>query len=657
MNQETWLSVSAFAEAAEISPQAARAALRAALAGRAWRGERLQVRRTLGRGGRGGLGCEVALVSLPPAVLARVANETDAVAPASRTVRTSDEGALAKLSALDAVLTQAAGSAARNIAAQRAAQDELVSVRTIYRWVARYEQHGVRGLGRACASTAAEPRIVISRAFDRALRDAGLREEDLQTLAAELDKALKGLWASRAEQAGVTEVRRLAEFLLSEICERRGVNLPPTALRLSRRRVERFAHYRVVNQRRNDRKAYDDATPRIRRDWTGLAPMERVVADVKHLDVIVTRPDGSPAWPKIVAFMDAGTGRVFVHPVLLERGEGVRQEHVIEGFLAMVSQPGWGFPQGLYLDNGSEFGALVKIDSALQLLNEPGARTLIFARPYNASAKPIESLFARLDRYVFGLLPGYAGPNRMAKKTQTVGKPPKPFPGTWEEFCATLQDLIGAHNLRPVGGPWAGRSPQDWFQDKVAAGWRPASVDPLALDAAFADQDSRRVDRGVLKINGRRYTHPRLAALPSRTVVDLALPWRRDAEPLARIDGAWVYLEREIAYPARWVEGARESGRRQKAQNQHVSQLARDAPAIDPVAAKIRWSKRLAEEPTPAPARAKLDLGGEVRERARSIRPPAIDPAQAPSPSPAELRRAREMALTERLEREQRGDD
>ena len=63
-------------------------------------------------------------------------------------------------------------------------------------------------------------------------------------------------------------------------------------MHLSRRRVERFAYYRVVNQRSNDRKAFDDAKPRIRRDWTGLAPMERVVADVKHLDVIVRRADG-----------------------------------------------------------------------------------------------------------------------------------------------------------------------------------------------------------------------------------------------------------------------------------------------------------------------------------------------------------------------------
>jgi hypothetical protein len=307
------------------------------------------------------------------------------------------------------------------------------------------------------------------------------------------------------------------------------VSLPLEAFRVSRRGAERFAHYRIVNTRRNDRKAFDDGKPRIRRDWTAFAPMERVVGDVKHLDVIVTRSDGTPAWPKIVAFMDAGTGRVFVHPVLLPRGEGVRQEHVTEAFLAMVADPAWGFPQGLYLDNGGEFGALVKIDGALQLLNEAGARTIIHARPYNAAAKPIESLFARLDRYVFSLLPGYAGPDRMSKKTQTVGRPPTPFPGSWEEFCETLQDLIRTYNHRPIGGLWDDRSPEDWLAQKIEGGWRAVRVAECELDAAFSDPDSRRVDRGVLKINGRRYTHDALAALPSRTVVDLALPWRRGA--------------------------------------------------------------------------------------------------------------------------------
>jgi hypothetical protein len=442
--------------------------------------------------------------------------------------------------------------------------------------------------------------------------------------------------------------------MLTEICEGRGVALPMDAMRLSRSYVEQFAHYRVVNQRRNDRKGFDDAKPRIRRDWTMLAPMERVIADVKHLDVIVTRPDGSTAWPKIVAFMDAGTGRAFVYPLLLGMGEGVRQEHVIEAFLSMVADPRWGFPQGLYLDNGSEFAVFNKIGGPLQQINQSGARTLLFARPYNAAAKPIESLFARLDRYVFSMLPGYAGPNRLAKKTQTQGKPPKPFPGPWKEFHDTVIQLIHAHNQRPVGGLWAGRSPEDWMQEKVDAGWRPAHVDPEALDAAFADSDSRRVDRGVLKIGGKRYSHPRISTLPSRTVVDLALPWRRGALPLARVKSGWFYLEEERPYPARWVEGAKESGRRQTAQLKYVRGLAADAPAVDPIAIKLRAAKR-SPKPSPLPRGPTMDLGDLVEQRAKGAA--TADALLAAAGPEREQRLAREMLKTERLEQRQRQDD
>ncbi|MDP3172820.1 MAG: helix-turn-helix domain-containing protein [Phenylobacterium sp.] len=641
-----WISTDAFAQLAGISVQAARKALRLGSQGKPWRGAAIRVRRLRARGG---LAYQVSVASLPDELRpADKAVRNARQLPALRSTVEQDHVALRRWDTISTAFAHPCQSPDRAVAIAEAARAIGCSKRTLYRWLSQYEQHGFRGLSRARPSNAGLARVLVSRVFDRAFRGRGYSNRIHRDIAAELELALKGLWASRAEQAGSREVRRLAEFLLLEICERRGVQLPADALRLSRRYVERFSLYRVVNTRRNDRKAFDDAKPRIRRDWTDLAPMERIVADVKHLDVIVTRVDGSPAWPKIVAFMDAGTGRVFVHLVLLERGEGVRQEHVIEGFLAMVTSPNWGFPQGLYLDNGSEFGALAKIDGALQQLNEPGMRTLIYARPYNASAKPIESLFARLDRYVFSLLPGYAGSNRMAKKTQTIGKPPKPFPGSWDEFCRTAQDLITAHNQRPVGGQWADRSPDGWLQSKVATGWRSATVDPLALDAAFSDRDSRRSDRGVLKIGGQRFTHEKLAALPSRTTVDLALPWRRDAAPLAKLGEQWVYLQREQLFPARWIEGAQVSSRRQSEQSKYVSELARGAPKLDPVAAKIRWSKRQAQEQS-AFIGTRLDLGSDVEVRGKAM----AEELQSPrlEPAAADRVRAREMEITQRLER------
>ena len=658
--EDSWLRTDEFADLAEITHQAARKALRRAATGQPWRGRSLVVRPRFGQGGRSGRQWEVARNSLPEVFQASPApiEEAELEAPLGsrqRLIAGDQTGVIGvRWAAICKATHHPSRSPERAAALAAAAHAAGRSERTLHRWISQYETHGLRGLGRARNVPVGTARVLVSRRFDTACRAAGYGEDVVRDVAVSVQKALKGLWASRAEQAGGREIRSLAEFLLMETCEARGMALPKSAMQLSRRGVERFAHYRVVNQRRNDRKAFDDAKPRIRRDWTGLVPMERIVADVKHLDVIVTRPDGSPAWPKIVGFMDAGTGRIFVHPVLLERGEGVRQEHVIEGFLAMVSDPKWGFPQGLYLDNGSEFSALAKIDRALQLINEPGARTVIFARPYNASAKPIESLFARLDRYVFSMMPGYAGPNRMAKKTQTVGRPPRPYPGSWEDFCGALQGLIGAHHNRPVGGQWGGRSPNEWFNEKVAAGWRPARVEPLALDAAFSDHDSRRIDRGVLSVKGERFSHPALAALASRTVVDIALPWRRGAAPLAKIPlVGWVYLEREVVYPARWIEGARESRRRQQTQSRYVSALARDAPRLDPVATKIRWSQR-AMENRDVRVGSKLDLGCQLDELATAARENRRVLADAPTK--AELRRARDRKLTERLEGKQTRD-
>jgi hypothetical protein len=641
-----WLTAEAFAPIADISPQAARRALRRGFAGEAWRGHALLVRERLGRARAG---YEVLRDSLPAGLRPSGSAENLPHRPRAGAPNVT----AARWAVLQKALAHAPRSVERAEAIAAAALASGRTARTLYRWIDQVDRHGVQGLARAKPSNAGRPRVIVSRVFDRACRAASHDEAVVKAIAQDVHKALKGLWASRAEHAGGREIRRLAEFILLEACEARDLKVPRSAMRLSRRTVERFAHYRVVNQRRNDRKAFDDAKPRIRRDWTMLAPMERIVGDVKHLDVIVEREDGTPAWPKIVAFMDAGTGRVFVVPFLLERGEGVRQEHVIEAFLAMACDPHWGFPQGLYLDNGSEFTALTKLASTLALVNEPAARTLIYAKPYNASAKPIESLFARLDRYVFSLLPGYAGPNRMAKKTQTLGKPPKPYPGTWGSFCETVTGLIAAHNDRPVGGLWKDRSPNAWLQGKADAGWRPAHVDPQVLDATFCDQDSRRVDRGVVRIAGERYTHPELQALPTRTVVDLALPWRRGASPLCRTRaGAWVYLERELPFPARWIKGARETSRRQQRQGDYVRQLAREAPVLDPVAIKIRAAR--AVEPAPAAPRRvdTIDLGTELRAMAVAHRSRAEPPA---TPPVAELRRAREMALTERLERKQKG--
>lgn len=618
MSDETWLPIPAFAALAGIGDRSARAAASQAC----WRGHRLETRRVFGRGGKSGLSYQVSLSSLSEALERPLIEAWDtlplAVASDRRTA--SDQSATIgqRFEAIREALEHPEGSKGRRAAVARAARHRDVSERTVERWIANYAAHGMAGLGRQKPANAGKRRVVVSKVFDHAFRAGGGTEDQLAAQSAAITQDLRGLWASRAEASGWADIQRMAEFLLLERCAALGLTIPKAAGRIGRARIESEAAYRAVNIMRNDRKRFSDTKPFIARDWTGFEPLQMVVGDVKPLDVVITRPDGSLVYPKMVAFMDAGTGRVFHQLYMLARGEGIRQEHIAETFIAMCSDPAWGFPKSLYLDNGSEFAGLEKIRSALELINLPGARPIIYAKAYHASSKPVEALFARLDRYVFAAMPGHVGGNRMAKKIQTVGRPPKPFPGPWEEFEATVSDLIKLYNDRPQGGQWGGRSPFTLLGEWIAKGWRPVTVNPLEIDAAFCDRDTRRIDRGVVKIGGKRFTHPSLYALPAQTLVQIAMPWRRGGRPLFQAPGiGWAYLDMDFAMPADWKEGAKEASQRQRAQARAITKAAKAAPVIDPMALKRRMADAVEAPAVPhAHAGDRLHVGSQLADLA-----------------------------------------
>lgn len=558
-------------------------------------GQSLEIRAVYGRGGKSGLSYQVSLSSLSEALERPLIDawETLPLAVASDRRAASDQGATIgkRFDVIRDALECPEGSKARVAAVATAAARHGTSVRTVERWIANYLAHGLTGLARQKPANAGKRRVVVSKVFDHAFRAAGGTEDQLAAQSDAITEDLRGLWASRAEQSGWADIGRMAEFLLLERCASLGLAISKAAGKIGRARVESQSAERAANIMRNDRKRFSDTKPFIARDWTGFEPMQMVVGDVKPLDVVITRPDGSLVYPKMVAFMDAGTGRVFHRLYMLAKGEGIRQEHITETFIDMCSDPAWGFPKSLYLDNGSEFAGLEKIRGALELINLRGVRPIIYAKAYHASSKPVEALFARLDRYVFAAMPGHVGGNRMAKKIQTVGRPPKPFPGPWEEFEATVSDLIKVYHDRPQGGQWGGRSPFKLLSEWIDKGWRPVTVNPLEIDAAFCNRDSRRVDRGVIKIGGERLTHPTLYALPARTVVQIALPWRRGGRPLFQAPGLdWAYLDIDFALPADWKDGAKEAGRRQRAQVRHITKAAKAAPVIDPMTLKRRMA-------------------------------------------------------------------
>ena len=148
MSTPHWLTTEAFAEREDVSLQTARKALRLALGGKPWRGRELKVRRVVGRGGRSGVGYEVAPPSSPDGVgdLERIAFASDDTAQLPSRAQNQDRLVLQRLDVIQAAFETLARSPARTEAVQLASVASGRSTRTLYRWLEQYEDHGLRGL-------------------------------------------------------------------------------------------------------------------------------------------------------------------------------------------------------------------------------------------------------------------------------------------------------------------------------------------------------------------------------------------------------------------------------------------------------------------------------------------------------------------------------
>lgn len=557
-----------------------------------WRGLNLVVREVhASRGGRSGLRYEVALSSLSEELQSRYNadagyDDQHAYAPPPGRIGAVAPNQSAEIERRYRVIQEAIdfprSSTERAAEIERAARKWDVPVRTIHRWIADLDKSGddINALGRKRPSDAGAKRVHVSRPFDARHRAAGMPEEQLAQLGEQVTHLIQRGWTSPAQRAGWRTVRREVVTALQIDLRERGIAIDVSAPDISQRRIMESQHYRAFDIRAHDRKRYDDMKPRIRRNNAALAPMAQIVMDVKRLDCIVRRSDGSTVWPKMIGFMDTGTHRLFRHFVLLAPGEGIRQEHVVEAFLAMVQHEEWGFPQQLYRDNGSEFFVMDMVRDGIALINERGARTIINAKPYSGASKPIESKFAVLDRMVFSQMRGWAGGNRMNKKTQTVGKPPAPFPNGFDAFVQEANERIEVFEHDAIlSGPFKGKSPQVCFAEHKANGWRPVHVHPVALDAAFCKRDTRRVDRGGVRIEGAYWRHPEL---PNGQTVSIALPWRRGACPLVDIPGlGWAALIPDMQFLPGEIKGAIESGRMQQRADRATRQLGHYAKPLD----------------------------------------------------------------------------
>lgn len=637
-----WITSGAFAALVNISRRAAIAALRRAAAGQSWRDCALAVRAVRGRGGNGGRGYEVDATSLPPALRAKFGQQAESnilPAPTAPTLTfdlDSDDWQRRLAWLKPALAARQEGRPVGRSLRDVARTDGAPSFETLKRWLASYSKHGVAGLQRRRRADATKSKVMISTEWDEAT--VSLLREKRREIVAAVELQIRSLYA-----AGAPSRRQVAELATGELIKltrAAGVEMTEAeALRVCRV-PEHFARrdrgYQIVAVKRHDAKQFFDRhLPRIKRDRSSLLPMQCVAGDVHRADIYYRRKDGSLATPRLIAWTDLATNRVFATVVFFEKAKDVTREHVIGSFIEMTQT--WGMPSRLYLDNGSEYSWTDFITDALKCAALTGHEMKIGAdhggvtraRPYNAPAKVIESIFASLERSYFPAIPGYVGGDRMRSKVANVGKAPVPFPGSIEELRQHFATAIDRYNLTPLtSGHLEGKSPRQAYEDHIAAGWKMTAVDPHALEAVFADDATHKVDRGHIRVRGIDYYADELLDFSGQTVW-IRIPKIGDRSRLPVLDDAGhvlFFVQRDKVFAFTDQSGAREQGRRLRVMNASAAALRARTKPVDLVAEMERMNT-LQPAALIAPIGARVTFSESINAQAaarRSLPPPEL---------------------------------
>jgi hypothetical protein len=515
-------------------------------------------------------------------------------------------------------------------------------------WVKAFEAEGLNGLIRKRRTDTGAKRQKVTRAWD-AFFEAHIDAAQHAEISDELTTYIRSLWAagergwrsitekSTTRLIEMSRGLRVVEFDALDLGRCGDTNARGTQFGLchvNRRQVERQRDYKLLAIKDKDNATFADGyMPSIRRDYSSLLPRQIVVGDVHPVDIMMRREDGTAVYPKAIAWYDVATNEIHMTFVLLEPGEGIRREHVAQSFEAMVDE--WGFPEMLYLDNGSEYSWNEMISGFTQLSKltqcglkvydldgDPnvakrvasGREAVVRSMPYNAKGKPgIEGAFGNIEQVFFATIPGWTAGERMNKKTHAKGQDPIAFKGGSHEFLETAGKALEWYHKRPQHGRLDGMSPNEALRMFIDKGWGKTTLSrPEVLALAFAEEVERMPDRGRVSYTPRRgetlyFYDDALLGLDHK--VTLRVP-AFNPEFVFCFAGGELICQAfpERAYGVLDIEGAREVNRRSKAFRRQITEKRRHVALLSLTEETERHIAHMPDAPE-APIAAVVDAG------------------------------------------------
>jgi hypothetical protein len=605
-----WIGSGAFSLAAGISDRKARRAFERAACGKTWNGHTLQVRTMEGRGGKSGLQYQVKVSSLPAHIQDRLKALQIHFEDPSKT-RLGEGAQLKRTWIYDVIRPALAYPKGSNERGQEVAKlhgakrlnwqgkHQLLSKSVLYRWIDQYECGGIHALGGKVRSDKGARKVYISRAWTNAVP---FDEQIKATIHDDLKAYVRGLIKGDGQ---FKQTRVLASEKLISMTGAYGfrINDPQREAKvfsIPAAFIREEAHFKAVARHQKDRKASEDDKPRIRRTTAALEPNEVNVMDVHHLNIYVARPDGTYSTPKLIAFHDIATNRVFCELIQFSERGGVRNTDIITAFVNMCQHPAFGVPQYLYVDNGSEYRFADDLEDALKLgtrfvtFDGPEERRrIIRAKPYNAAAKQVEGWFRQFNQQHARHIDGWRDDDPMNPKRPELGKLHAPYPHGFDAFCDEFYSHLTAYEHMPQKGQIK-TSPALAFKDHVRRGWKANVLDADRLTTVFTKPETRVVKKHGIEVRGAAWTCDGLLSFFGRTVL-VHIPKYHGFAELLVTDERGNEIGVAVADRAFDVlddRGAQESSRRVSIRNKALTKLDKSAPDIDVGAELIAYGQR-----------------------------------------------------------------
>lgn len=174
-------------------------------------------------------------------------------------------------------------------------------------------------------------------------------------------------------------------------------------------------HYNTwVEAREGNKALHDKVLPYITRDVSKLEVGDVIVGDGHRLAFFVKNPyTGNPVRPTLVAYQDWKSGAFVGFEIMLEENTQCIASALRNSIINIGK-----VPKFVYQDNGKAFKAKYFIENGLSGLFTNLGIQPIYAKPYNAKAKPIERLFRELQDSFEVMLPSYTGTSIVKKPAQ-----------------------------------------------------------------------------------------------------------------------------------------------------------------------------------------------------------------------------------------------